>query len=367
MPEGNQLMKKEAKAQDAPQKYKSIKLKTLVIVGALLLLLAVVILAVFTYQQTLTGEKAVGFARLKASFLPAVIVDGTSLITIGDVEKNLGAMRKFYETQDYSTVGLRVDFTTEDGKKRLLIKERELLNKMIEDRFVQILAKENGVDISKADVTAAVGSKLEEYGNKDSVVEDLATHYGWTIEDFKQEIVLPDMYKEALAKRVAASSEAANTKAKERIESAQKKLLAGTDFVQVAKELSDGSTAKEGGELGWVTKDQLTPELSTAVFGADNPQKFAIIESSLGFHIVDVEEKKKDQGNDVVRMRQVFVRKETFTNWLDAKIKERGVRVLLKDFTWDKGAGSVEFSAGNMRQFEEEILKKSQGDASLLF
>ena len=35
----------------------------------------------------------------------------------------------------------------------------------------------------------------------------------------------------------------------------------GADFNEVARELSDGPEAADGGEVGWLTRDQLTEEL----------------------------------------------------------------------------------------------------------
>jgi DNA polymerase III delta subunit len=73
---------------------------------------------------------------------PAAIVDYTNVVYLSDVEKDLASIETFYQTQDLSKEGLRVDFTTPDGKKRLQIKEREILDKLVEDKIIEILAKE---------------------------------------------------------------------------------------------------------------------------------------------------------------------------------------------------------------------------------
>lgn len=360
-------METKEDVQGAPKKIKNIKLTTLVSAISLLAVLVFGGLALLTYQKPILGEENSGFTDIKFSFLPAVVIDKTNLISLGDVEKNLIAMRKFYETQDYSTVGLRVDFTTEDGEKRLLIKERELLNKLIEDRFVMVLAKKNGILITPEEVAASLDEKLDEYGNRESVGQDLEKHYGWTMEDFKEEIVLPGIYRDKLAQKIDAQSEAVNGAAKMKIEKAQKELKEGIDFAVVAERNSDGSTAKNGGELGWVSADQITPELAVVLFGEKDLEEGSIIESSLGYHIVDVEEKKKDQGVDVLKIRQIFVRKETFASWMDTQIKNKSVWIMLGDFVWNSENASVGFADQKMRDFENAMMKNAQGDASLLF
>lgn len=346
---------------------KKVKVSTLLIGGGLILLVLVGSLVGYTYTSVLDGQTRTGLAKLRMFFLPAMVVDGSTAISFGEVEKNLAAMRKFYETQDYSQVGLRVDFTTEDGKKRLLIKEKELLNKMVEDRFVEILAKKEGIEIGEAELGSSVQAKLDEYGSKDDVTRDLGAHYGWNMEDFKTEIVLPALYRERLTAKIDGQNKADNEKFAEKIKQAQQELKGGADFAQVAKKYSDGSTAADGGELGWVSAAQLEPELANVLFGTKSIERFAIVESSLGFHILDIEEKKKENNEDVLRVRQIFVRKKTFTSWLDQQIKASKVQVLLKGFNWNKATAAVEFSNKDMQQLEQEVMQKSQGDASLLF
>ena len=73
--------------------------------------------------------------------LPAAVVKYTNFISIREVNDDLEALQSFYEKQDFSSVGMRVDFSTQDGEKRLQIKKKQLLNKLIEDRVVDILVK----------------------------------------------------------------------------------------------------------------------------------------------------------------------------------------------------------------------------------
>ena len=355
-------MHKEHKTQD-----KKVSLTVLVISSSLVLLAALLALVFYTYSSEIDGRNNSGLGKMRMFFLPAMIIDGKSQISFSEVWKNMSAMRKFYETQDYSQVGMRVDFSTDDGKKRLMIKERELLNKMVEDRFVEVLAKENGISLAKADIDSSVQAKMDEYGSKDDVVRDLEAHYGWNIEDFKNEIVAPALYREQLAKKIDELSSEENAKFKQKIEKAQQELKNGIDFAQVAQKYSDGSTAQNGGELGWVSASQLEPALASAIFESKSSERFEIIESSLGYHIVDVEEKKKDNNEDVTRIRQVFVKKKTFASWLDEQIKTRGANIMLKGFSWDKNAGEVVFSSNDLKLFEKDAMEKAQGDASLLF
>jgi peptidyl-prolyl cis-trans isomerase D len=65
---------------------------------------------------------------------------------------------------------------------------------------------------------------------------------------------------------------------------------AGKDFAQLAKQESEDSTAAKGGDVGWVTQEQLPPPLDKTVFGLAKGETSNVIESSTGFHIVKVED-----------------------------------------------------------------------------
>lgn len=72
-----------------------------------------------------------------------------------------------------------------------------------------------------------------------------------------------------------------------------KDLLAqpGADFAAIAREWSEGPEAEDGGEVGWLTKDQLDEEIREAVFALAPGQISETIEFQGGHNIVKMEEK----------------------------------------------------------------------------
>jgi parvulin-like peptidyl-prolyl isomerase len=63
------------------------------------------------------------------------------------------------------------------------------------------------------------------------------------------------------------------------------------DFAAIAKEWSEGPEAEDGGEVGWLTKDQLSAELRERVFALAPGQIGDPIEFQGGHYIVKMEEK----------------------------------------------------------------------------
>ena len=82
----------------------------------------------------------------------------------------------------------------------------------------------------------------------------------------------------------------ARTKADE----ARARALAGEDFAELARELSEGPSAQEGGDLGFFTYQQMVPPFAEAAFALDPGEISEVVRTGFGFHVIKVEEKKPE-------------------------------------------------------------------------
>ena len=80
--------------------------------------------------------------------------------------------------------------------------------------------------------------------------------------------------------------------AKAKADLAGGRLSAGEEFAVVARDLSDGPTAKHGGDLGYFKRGMLLPELENAAMQMKAGQSSKLIKTSGGFHFVHVEDKR---------------------------------------------------------------------------
>ncbi|MBM3637003.1 MAG: peptidylprolyl isomerase [Alphaproteobacteria bacterium] len=72
-----------------------------------------------------------------------------------------------------------------------------------------------------------------------------------------------------------------------------KKLKAGEDFAKLAGTLSkDPGSGKEGGDLGYFTKDRMVPEFANAAFAMTAEQISDPVKSQFGYHVIKVEDKR---------------------------------------------------------------------------
>lgn len=75
---------------------------------------------------------------------------------------------------------------------------------------------------------------------------------------------------------------------------AKSKLDAGKSFEEVAREFSkDAGSAKQGGDLGYFTRDKMVPEFANAAFGMKKGEVSGPVKSPFGFHIIKVEDVRK--------------------------------------------------------------------------
>lgn len=298
---------------------------------------------------------------------PMVNVGFRGVASFRNVADDLSAVKGFYENQDFSMIGLRVDFTTEDGKKRLKIREREIINRMLENEVIWREAKSRGIEISREQADKAVAEQLSAEGNDVKGVENrIMRLYGWSISQFTEKVVRPSLYEEELKKLFDADT-SRFAEAKKKADEAKKRLADGRAFADVAAELSEGRTADKGGDMGWFAYDNLDESLRDAARNQKIGVAGDVLGSELGFHILVVNERKTENGKELVHVSQIFVRKQTFGDWLAERMKMVSVHVLAPEYQWNPETAQVEFRDPELRQFEANILQNSEGDASVLF
>lgn len=112
------------------------------------------------------------------------------------------------------------------------------------------------------------------------------------------------------------------------------KLNEGGDFAELAKEYStDPGSAENGGELGWFGAGAMVPEFEEAAYALEVNKVSEPVQSSFGYHIIQVTEKKDKPSLEDMRSEiehKVKVSKMDNTVMMDAlqnELKEANVKV----------------------------------------
>lgn len=92
------------------------------------------------------------------------------------------------------------------------------------------------------------------------------------------------------------ASAALDEKAKAKATAALSRVRAGESFAKVARDLSEGPSAAEGGDLGYFGRGQMLPTIEDAAFGLQPGQISSLLRTSGehgGYHLVMVEDRRK--------------------------------------------------------------------------
>lgn len=211
---------------------------------------------------------------------PAAIV-GTQPVSYNDYLFELRHYMHYYETQQHA------DFTTKTGKQQLAIFKQRSLEQAIQNAYVAHLAAENDVSVSGVDIDSAVAlvRSQNRLGASDRVFQSvLSEFWGWSVDDFRREL-----RQELLAQKVV---DKLDTKTHDRANQTLVRLQQGTDFAELAKEVSDDpSTKGNGGDYGILidrSNAQIAPQVVDALYKLQPGQYSGIINTGFSLEIVKV-------------------------------------------------------------------------------
>ena len=107
------------------------------------------------------------------------------------------------------------------------------------------------------------------------------------------------------------------------------KLEEGKDFSELAKEYSEGPTAKNGGDLGYITKDDVVSEFAEVAFAMEVGEVSELVKSKFGYHIIKVIDKKAagtksfSEAKDSIESRLLSSKKQQVWDEFVRKLRDK--------------------------------------------
>jgi len=240
------------------------------------------------------------------------------ILTVSDIKQR---------EDDMSRELVRSGVTGAELTKRLKDVKKQVAEEATKELLLLERAREISLTIDPADIEDTVGRMKKQNGiNNDEELQKAVTATGVTMEQFKDSIrrnltlqrlvgheiqaklEVTDEYLHTLYNNdkekyrkpdqvhvseilVLAPNPGDRAAAREKIETARKRILAGESFPAVAREVSEGGTKEKGGDLGIVTRGELTAEIDSVVFSLDQGSLSNPVESKFGIHLLRIDEK----------------------------------------------------------------------------
>lgn len=285
----------ETSAQGQTSK-KSVKAAPLLLAG---LGVAVVVAGIIWYVVGVRSVRDLSessFALTTAGVfnIPVAEVNGEK-VPYTEYVDNINAMKTFYDTEAEATT------RPSDAEMSDYILSRLLVNQLVAQ-----VAREYNVSLSQEDIDTVVETKLlTSFENREKAEEEIMRRYGWTLDEFVQNIVVPTELEQKLS--VAYLESVKDPSEKEAVKSAAQSVLdrikGGESFETLAKEFGSDSSAESGGDLGWFGKGVMVPAFETAVFALKKGELAEnLVETEFGYHIVRLDDRRmvKDQNGEEV-------------------------------------------------------------------
>jgi len=92
-------------------------------------------------------------------------------------------------------------------------------------------------------------------------------------------------------------------------------IMKGESFDLLAVKYSQGPAAAQGGDVGFIEKGTIIPEVETVAFNLPLNQVSEVIESNVGFHIIKVVDKKGAGLKPIAMVREEIKTKSRKKNW----------------------------------------------------
>jgi peptidyl-prolyl cis-trans isomerase SurA len=310
----------------------------------------------------------------KAKLIDQVVaVVGDKKILQSDVESQIMQMR----AQGMGSSNLRCNILNELISQKLLLIQAEIDSIEVSSNQV-----ESQLDMRLRYFIRQIGSreKLEEYYNK-SIPEikadfrellqeqirtqkmrnQLIQNVGVTPEEVKEfyknmpEDSIPMINQKVQIAQIIKyppESDQAEKQARQRLLELRRRILDGEKFSTLAVLYSeDRGTSSKGGELGYRTAEELDPEFADAAFSLQEGEISGIVESSYGYHIIKLLDRREDE----VNVRHILIKPQIGP---DQRVK---VKTKLDSIATEIRKGNISFEQAAIKFSDDRKYKRNGG------
>ena len=268
---------------------------------------------------------------------------------VARVNKNIITLSELREASAPYLAAARTQLSGSEKEKEKKLKglEKDILEKMIEEKLIIDKGKTIGITISEKEVDQAIDEVKQRHSLNDIQFQQLLEQQDTSLEDYKEkikdqilisrilnyevqskinfnpaeakeyyerhkeELYLPEDIKarQILIQCPPNADPSERKRAEAEAEYVHKALLNGADFAQLARKHSQDPSADKGGDIGYIKKGELLPALEKVLFQLKERGSSPVIETRRGFHILKVEEKRAKRLRPFTEVKDIILDK----------------------------------------------------------
>jgi len=310
------------------------------------------------------------FSILPASSSSANVVDrivavvNDDIITLSELNRDIEAFIK------------RIEKTSEVADRESVAKQLRMtvLRELINQKLIEQEAKKLGIVASDKDIDEAIRNIIAQKKISIKALQEAIAREGGAFDEYKEEIrrhlTKMNLLGREIKNKVTVSREEignyyrehrddyegkeavrinqiliivprdsnAEVKKERRILAGEtlKRLKSGESFRLLAVEVSQGPAAKAGGDLGYIEKGMMLPGVDEVAFALEKGEISEIIESPIGFHIIQVIDKRGAGIKPIESVREEIIGKigsvkveKKFQEWLKKQREKSLIEIRL--------------------------------------
>ncbi len=257
----------------------------------------------------------------------AAMVDGQPITT--------DAYQGQLKLAELALKGQGYDLNSDEGKVMLATVRRQVLEDMINLAIIEQAAASQGITVTEKAVDDTVAKTIQDGGGREGF-EKWLKDTGQTEDDYKN-MIRSQLLVEAIGDKVTGQLPETAPQvhvrhilldSKKKAEDVLKQARDGGDFAQLAKKFSvDQSTKDQSGELGWLARQMMPPEIDQVIFDAEVGIVPAVVEDSFGtFHVLEVVE--KDPQRKLTDDQRNSLKASAFGKWLIEQRKQKEALII---------------------------------------
>jgi peptidyl-prolyl cis-trans isomerase C len=219
------------------------------------------------------------------------------------------------------------------------VSEQESQQRVLDDLVNQVLlaqgAQENGFSLTEEELDARLTQLIEQAGGE-GMFNQWLSNQGYSREAFKTALarnVAAAWMRDRILSKVPDTAEQVRAQQillynSDQAEEVLSQLESGQDF----DTLADTYNLATLGDLGWFPRGYLTvPEVEEAAFSLQPGETSGIIESQLGYHIIQVLERDPNRPLDPDARR--VLKEKALQEWLETSRNQGDLQIYLKEGT----------------------------------